>query len=1582
MRLLVLLLLSIWTITIAQINTGPDMDNYNVGFAGQTPELVIGKFEAQGFRSVPDSGQINSNSFIVNGLSTSPEMTFGSDYLGQPFANGQYDNGSNQGGIYYTDFEQQSMLVLLPTNTELSSGSLVFRFQNTSATDTIGAFSFYLKYAVQNLSENTSNYVFSYSKDNQIYRYYNLGNFNTPASAQNPSEFSHDSLYIGLGGINMAPGEDLYLRWEFSHNMIETGWFDRLGLVGFSIFTDNIPIFREDEPAEAAADLRAEYVDEQRITIKWNSATVEPLPSRYLVFAATDSSSIPQVQDGNVYDEDLDWDDGLVSLLLYPLSNSASFSNLLEGQDYYFRVFPYLYSGNLSNYKLDDVRTLKVTTNTIPFLRISQIQDTTGLTSDSSAYVNTKIRTKGLVIGEAFPGYTYLTDGIGPWTGIYLNSGTLEVGDSVLVTGIVYESDDGETYIDVTLLDVFSSANQIPEPYFVSGLDIFADQLSFEPFESCYIELQGQSIDVKSFFVYDEIEFRSADYSAFFSRVPNNAGVMVGQMTELKGFSSVQRKEQIDYYFVNPPTLDDVEFIDVAEPEIGASNIEVADTTLFSLSLEIAIPLHDSMSVWPNLLVLGKQAGAAYPEIIDGVDVNDNLTWGNGYFAYNVFPADTITYVNVDGIMPNQFIEFKCIPYMNPATVKDYNTSVAYEKTISTRNIPQLTVPQLRDTSSIGGPNYENTVVELVGQVSFIYPSLFVIIRDGLGPWSGLLIDDENLSLSLNYGDSLRLIGKFTGDRISEVYYSKVFASESLNNDKTPVDIGEIFVPGAEASEAAAYNYCMVTLTGFADNDFSYYGESYGYCFRDSTGFIRLSEILHPGVDLLGGTFELTGVLIDDIFYALGQGFFQPISVPEPAAGAVNFELLDIGSENFVIQWQNPPNAENIRGYLVICVASETPFPILNDYERFGGFFNDWDLAYSDYAHYYVEKWDSNYVLSAPDGLQPATSYKMQIISYSNNYFYIDYNLNDVASLEMQTLPEYEIVAFLPSHWQEDDYYILAKDESVGTWEVGGFNNGEFRIGHYSNEGSTEAWFISPIMLDQSYAKMLLELDYQMFSGSDSTYVDLLISSDYDYPNRQNPESANWFRISRLSKGHPENNDLSLLWDISSIVDSSFVIALKYASDQSKTGFDLTQYRLFAKNTAKIEYFGIDTPPGWDLDELTQISLHLEASSPELLRAQLYLTTNGVTKIIDLNPSLSPGNMPNVGFHYNVQAQNFGDHYRYKMYVSNHADESFWTEEKGFFAGNMNADWFDKLHEVDSNGVSPYLGHQVSVYGVLSTEQNFFGPGGVNGAILVAPGKGIRLYRESQAVDRIEYIPYWESIGSGQLAQKNGEIMIVFDDEDSLGKLYPGSIGNGVDISIDSLLYTPNLAEKLEGSFIVTDALTIIDTLSGHWGKGDASFLAESVHSGAQIEIHISSLSHIWRSYGEATFDVFQVRGVLGQNDSEFPYTSNYTISPFNIYNVTGIGETVNGPQSFNLGQNYPNPFNPMTSIPFTLPYAQEITLTVYNNLGQVVFSTKRLFDAGRHRLKIDATSFASGVYFYRLQTDSDSAIRKMILLK
>ena len=93
-------------------------------------------------------------------------------------------------------------------------------------------------------------------------------------------------------------------------------------------------------------------------------------------------------------------------------------------------------------------------------------------------------------------------------------------------------------------------------------------------------------------------------------------------------------------------------------------------------------------------------------------------------------------------------------------------------------------------------------------------------------------------------------------------------------------------------------------------------------------------------------------------------------------------------------------------------------------------------------------------------------------------------------------------------------------------------------------------------------------------------------------------------------------------------------------------------------------------------------------------------------------------------------------------------------------------------------------------------------------------------------------------------------------------------------------------------------------------------------------------------------------------------------------------------PYTFSLKQNYPNPFNPSTRIAFTLPRASRVQLEVLNVLGQQVTTlhTGRL-SAGEHAIEWDGTdaegeSVASGVYFYRLTTDSLRATRKMLLLK
>ena len=88
-------------------------------------------------------------------------------------------------------------------------------------------------------------------------------------------------------------------------------------------------------------------------------------------------------------------------------------------------------------------------------------------------------------------------------------------------------------------------------------------------------------------------------------------------------------------------------------------------------------------------------------------------------------------------------------------------------------------------------------------------------------------------------------------------------------------------------------------------------------------------------------------------------------------------------------------------------------------------------------------------------------------------------------------------------------------------------------------------------------------------------------------------------------------------------------------------------------------------------------------------------------------------------------------------------------------------------------------------------------------------------------------------------------------------------------------------------------------------------------------------------------------------------------------------------PTEYSLTQNYPNPFNPMTTISFSLPAAGNVTLTVYNIRGQVISTlVDRTLSAGEYHVDWDASEYASGIYFYRLQTTEFTETKKMILLK
>ena len=93
--------------------------------------------------------------------------------------------------------------------------------------------------------------------------------------------------------------------------------------------------------------------------------------------------------------------------------------------------------------------------------------------------------------------------------------------------------------------------------------------------------------------------------------------------------------------------------------------------------------------------------------------------------------------------------------------------------------------------------------------------------------------------------------------------------------------------------------------------------------------------------------------------------------------------------------------------------------------------------------------------------------------------------------------------------------------------------------------------------------------------------------------------------------------------------------------------------------------------------------------------------------------------------------------------------------------------------------------------------------------------------------------------------------------------------------------------------------------------------------------------------------------------------------------------DSVVNPNAIQLSQNYPNPFNPTTTIEFTLPYPQDIQLTVYNILGQQVrLLTNRAYSAGVHQVRFDGSRLASGVYVYRLVAGDRAVARKMVLVK
>ncbi|MCU7495521.1 MAG: T9SS type A sorting domain-containing protein [Ignavibacteria bacterium] len=92
---------------------------------------------------------------------------------------------------------------------------------------------------------------------------------------------------------------------------------------------------------------------------------------------------------------------------------------------------------------------------------------------------------------------------------------------------------------------------------------------------------------------------------------------------------------------------------------------------------------------------------------------------------------------------------------------------------------------------------------------------------------------------------------------------------------------------------------------------------------------------------------------------------------------------------------------------------------------------------------------------------------------------------------------------------------------------------------------------------------------------------------------------------------------------------------------------------------------------------------------------------------------------------------------------------------------------------------------------------------------------------------------------------------------------------------------------------------------------------------------------------------------------------------------------SISAPKDYSLSQNYPNPFNPNTTISYAIPHAGNVSISLFDALGNKVMDLVNEYKSeGIYKVNFDGKNFASGVYFYRIHSGNYIETKKLMLIK
>lgn len=285
--------------------------------------------------------------------------------------------------------------------------------------------------------------------------------------------------------------------------------------------------------------------------------------------------------------------------------------------------------------------------------------------------------------------------------------------------------------------------------------------------------------------------------------------------------------------------------------------------------------------------------------------------------------------------------------------------------------------------------------------------------------------------------------------------------------------------------------------------------------------------------------------------------------------------------------------------------------------------------------------------------------------------------------------------------------------------------------------------------------------------------------------------------------------------------------------------------------------------------------------------------------------------------------------------------------------------------------------------------------------VYVADGEsGLRFINISDPQGPVE-IGFYDTPGFATGVFVEGNVAFVADGDSGIRIINISNLFNPFEISH---FQTSGSAQNLE----VVDEYIYVADRNGGLRILDISDIENPIESGF-LNTPGSALDIVVDGNFAYVADQDSGLRIINISNSENPYEVGFYVTPgealgVNIHNgkiyiadgeagvfvialESSVGiENVNSllPEKNILYQNYPNPFNSRTKISYQLPNSSYVTLNIYNTKGQRVTSlVNKTQSAGYYDVKWDASSFSSGIYFYRIETNTGFVeTKKLILLK